>query len=94
MNQFRSCLRCGIRKNLDLFYRNKTCKNRRSTICILCSKELSQRNYYKNFNRIQEQKKVYYRKNREKFLEYQKEYKQRKKNVDEIHNSTHFACFE
>ena len=55
------CPHCNIEKNIEDFY-NKY------TECKLCNSNRSLKRYYENKDKISNQKKIYYEKNRENLL--------------------------
>ena len=68
------CKTCGIEKSYDLFYKNKSTKTGRSTVCKDCARE-----YYKayskaNVDRIKSVKRKYYLANKEYISEKCAEY--------------------
>ena len=68
------CVACNIEKSIENFYNKyrecKQCNIKRSTKC-----------YYDNKNKISNQQKIYYEKNRDKLLQKQNDYN-RKRSTD------------
>ena len=71
------CTHCNIEKNIEGFY-NKY------TECKICNSKISLKRYYENKDKISNQKKLYYEKNREKLLQKQND---RYTNYKELHRS-------
>lgn len=88
------CNKCGEEKQLDLFLKNKQCKNGYAGICKKCSSKYSADWYKKNkirlkpirqeWAKINKEKikkidKIYYKKNKEKILKYSADWYQKNK---------------
>jgi len=54
----KKCSKCGIEKPLEMFVKNKTCKNGRSNVCKDCQNKYS-RKYKKNPADLQKKRERY-----------------------------------
>lgn len=88
------CTKCGEEKELELFVKNKQCKNGYAGTCKLCFSEYSANWYQKNKNRLKPirkewakinkekikiKDKIYYYNNKEKILKYSADWYQKNK---------------
>lgn len=76
---FRKCSSCLLLKALDEFYKNPMCKMNRSYICDRCSRLKAKEYYWQNFDSLKVKKQIYYKKNKERFAEYQRNYRKSKR---------------
>lgn len=75
----KKCSKCGIEKPLELFVKNKTCKNGRSNVCKDCQNKYSRK--YKKGNP------AYLQKKRERYYKFEKENEKRNKiHRQEVHS--------
>jgi len=63
--QIKTCSKCGIEKSTTDFYKSKTTKDKLNAWCKSCVKDNTHKNYKLNGDRIKQQKKDYYNKNKE-----------------------------
>ena len=70
------CTHCNIEKNVEDFY-NKY------TECKICNRNRCLKRYYRNQDKLSNQRKIYYEKNRERLLQKQNRYT----NYKELHRS-------
>ena len=75
---YKNCKKCGLEKVLNEFYTDKRTKDGYESGCKECKKKYNA----ENKERISQNKKEYYEKNKESLLEYKKNYKQQ--NPDKI----------
>ena len=73
------CVVCNIEKSIDNFY-NKYRE------CKLCNIKRSTRRYYENKDKISNQQKIYYEKNRDKLLQKQNDYNKKSTDYKELQN--------
>lgn len=75
------CNSCLMLKPLDDYHKNRKYYMCRNLICIECACFKSKMYYYKNLESIKKRKKSYYQENQLKFADYQRTYRNSKKEV-------------
>ena len=77
------CTHCNIEKNIDDFYS-------KYTECKICNSKRSLKRYYENKDKISNQRKIYYEKNRDNLLQKQNDrciiYKELLRSYAELEN--------
>ena len=76
------CSKCGKRKKLSEFHKDKKGKNGLRSFCKECSRIIAHENYLKNQEEIKARTKKYYEENKDYYSEYIREY--RVKNKDKL----------
>lgn len=81
--QFKTCSKCGLEKSTTDFYKHQTTKDKLSSWCKNCFRELARnngKNYYeKNKENILLKQKNYAQENRDKRRQYEREYRKNNK---------------
>ena len=75
------CNKCGIKKDKNEFYKDKTKKDGFSNTCKVCSRAYNKTYYEKNKEDIKKRTTIYRETNKDKFIEYNKKYYENNKEI-------------
>jgi hypothetical protein len=70
----KTCIKCGLIKNLDNFYNDTRLKSGKGSSCKTCRNLVIKKSKFKNSNNINKTRKIYYKNNKQKELENNKKY--------------------
>ena len=83
------CTKCGVKKNIDCFRKEKRVKSGLQAQCKMCEREYRLKNREKQINYMKE----YYKKNKEELLQksktYRENHKEEKRLNDKFYRETH-----